>query len=42
MLQKEQDVAVKNKLYNIIPSGEITIKNVEFPVLGINNKMFKK
>ena len=28
----------KDRPYNIIPSGEITMKNVEFPVLGIDNK----
>jgi hypothetical protein len=28
----------KDRLYNVIPSGEITMKNVEFPVLGIDNK----
>lgn len=27
----------KDRPYNIIPSGEITMKNVEFPVLGIDN-----
>ena len=28
----------KDRPYNVIPSGEITMKNVEFPVLGIDNK----
>jgi hypothetical protein len=28
----------KNKPFNVIPSGKITMKNVEFPVLGIDNK----
>ena len=28
----------KDRPYNIIPSGEITMKGVEFPVLGIDNK----
>ena len=28
----------KDRSYNIIPSGDITMKNVEFPVLGIDNK----
>ena len=28
----------KHRPYNVIPSGEITMKNVEFPVLGIDNK----
>ena len=32
----------KNKPYNIIPSGEITMKNVDFPVLGIDNLGNKK
>jgi hypothetical protein len=27
----------KDRPYNIIPSGKITMKNVEFPVLGIDN-----
>ena len=27
----------KDRPYNVIPSGEITMKNVEFPVLGIDN-----
>ncbi|MFY7938053.1 MAG: hypothetical protein ACOVOQ_11795 [Flavobacterium sp.] len=28
----------KDRSYNVIPSGKITMKNVEFPVLGICNK----
>lgn len=32
----------KNKPYNVIPSGEITMKNVEFDVLGIDNLGNKK
>jgi len=28
----------KDRPYNVIPSGEITMKGVEFPVLGIDNK----
>ena len=28
----------KDRPYNVIPSGEITMKNVDFPVLGIDNK----
>jgi hypothetical protein len=27
----------KDRSYNVIPSGEITMENVEFPVLGIDN-----
>jgi len=27
-----------NRPYNVIPSGRITMKDVEFPVLGIDNK----
>jgi|VirMetMinimDraft_7_1064189.scaffolds.fasta_scaffold180249_2 hypothetical protein len=27
----------KDKPYNVIPSGEITMEDVEFPVLGIDN-----
>lgn len=27
----------KDRPYNIIPSGEITMKNVDFSVLGIDN-----
>lgn len=32
----------KNKPYNIIPSGDITMKGVEFNVLGIDNLGNKK
>lgn len=32
----------KNKPYNIIPSGNITMKGVEFDVLGIDNLGNKK
>jgi hypothetical protein len=28
----------KDRPYNVIPSGDITMKNVEFSVLGIDNK----
>ena len=28
----------KDRPYNVIPSGEITMKNVGFPVLGIDNE----
>ena len=28
----------KDRPYNIIPSGDITMKNVDFPVLGIDNE----
>jgi hypothetical protein len=28
----------KDKPYNLIPSGEITMEDVDFPVLGIDNK----
>lgn len=27
----------KDRPYNVIPSGSITMENVEFPVLGIDN-----
>jgi len=27
----------KDRPYNVIPSGKITMENVEFPVLGIDN-----
>ena len=27
----------KNRPYNVIPSGNITMKDVDFPVLGIDN-----
>ena len=32
----------KNKPYNIIPSGNITMKDVEFDVLGVDNLGNKK
>jgi len=32
----------KDRPYNVIPNGEITMKNVEFPVLGIDNLGNKK
>jgi hypothetical protein len=32
----------KDRPYNLIPSGEITMKDVEFPVLGIDNLGNKK
>lgn len=32
----------KNRPFNVIPSGKITMKNVEFPVLGIDNLGNKK
>jgi hypothetical protein len=32
----------KNKPYNVIPSGSITMKDVEFEVLGIDNLGNKK
>ena len=32
----------KNKPYNVIPSGDITMKDVEFDVLGIDNLGNKK
>jgi len=32
----------KNKPYNIIPSGDITMEDVEFPVVGIDNLGNKK
>ena len=28
----------KDRPYNVIPSGEITMKDVDFPVLGIDNE----
>jgi hypothetical protein len=34
----KKDSPDKDRPYNVIPSGEITMKNVEFPVLGIDNK----
>lgn len=32
----------KDKPFNVIPSGNITMKNVNFPVLGIDNLGNKK
>jgi hypothetical protein len=32
----------KDRSYNIIPSGDITMEDVDFPVLGIDNKGNKK
>lgn len=32
----------KNKPYNVIPSGDITMKDVEFDVLGVDNLGNKK
>jgi hypothetical protein len=32
----------KDNSYNIIPSGDITMEDVDFPVLGIDNKGNKK
>lgn len=32
----------KDRPYNVIPSGDITMENVEFPVLGIDNLGNKK
>ena len=32
----------KNKPYNVIPSGNITMKDVEFDVLGVDNLGNKK
>lgn len=34
----KKDSPDKDRSYNVIPSGEITMKDVEFPVLGIDNK----
>ena len=34
----KKDSPDKDRPYNLIPSGEITMKNVGFPVLGIDNK----
>ena len=28
----------KDRPYNVIPSGDVTMKNVDFPVLGIDNE----
>ena len=33
----KNDSPDKDRPYNLIPSGEITMKNVDFPVLGIDN-----
>ena len=33
----KKDSPDKDRPYNVIPSGEITMKNVDFPVLGIDN-----
>jgi hypothetical protein len=32
----------KDRPYNVIPSGDITMKDVDFPVLGIDNLGNKK
>ena len=32
----------KDRPYNVIPNGEITMKDVDFPVLGIDNLGNKK
>jgi hypothetical protein len=32
----------KDRSYNVIPSGDITMEDVDFPVLGIDNKGNKK
>ena len=32
-----KDSPDKNKPYNIIPSGDISMKNVEFPIKGTDN-----
>jgi hypothetical protein len=32
----------KDNSYNIIPSGDITMEDVDFPILGIDNKGNKK
>jgi hypothetical protein len=34
----KKDSPDKDRPYNVIPSGDITMKNVDFPVLGIDNK----
>jgi len=34
----KKDSPDKDRPYNVIPSGEITMKNVDFPVLGIDNE----
>ena len=33
----KKDSPDKDRPYNLIPSGDITMKNVDFPVLGIDN-----
>lgn len=38
----KKDSPDKNRPYNVIPTGDITMENVEFPVLGIDNKGNKK
>lgn len=38
----KKDSKDKNKPYNVIPSGDITMKDVEFDVLGIDNFGNKK
>jgi len=32
----------KDRSYNVIPSGDITMEDVDFPVFGIDNKGNKK
>jgi hypothetical protein len=34
----KKDSPDKDRPYNVIPSGDITMKDVNFPVLGIDNK----
>jgi hypothetical protein len=34
----KQDSPDKDRSYNVIPSGSITMKDVKFPILGIDNK----
>lgn len=38
----KKDSPDKNKPYNVIPTGDITMEDVEFPVLGIDNKGNKR
>jgi hypothetical protein len=38
----KNDSPDKDRPYNLIPSGEITMKDVDFPVLGIDNLGNKK
>lgn len=33
----KKDSPDKDRPYNVIPSGDITMKDVDFPVLGIDN-----